>query len=343
MTVQEKNARRKLSVLQLAVELKNISKTCNIVGYSRTQFYEIRRKYQLLGMKGLFDQAPGVKQRHPLKIAEDKERRILEVALEYPAYGPRRLEGVLRLEGMLVSFGTIYNVLCRENLNTRLKRLLRLEEQYEGAVHVLNEEQIKVLQTLRLDTEGRHIEASHSGEVLNQDTFYLGQLKGVGRIYMQVVVDCYCSFAFAKLYTSKIAETACDLLNSCVLPFYESLGIAVNSVLTDNGSEYCGRKGYHPYELFLLLEGMRHRRTRVRAPWTNGFVERFNRTLLEEFVQVEGRKGKWITLEDIQRDLDTFLRFYNFQRPHQGYRLNGRKPIEGLIAGRNTKCLPLAA
>ena len=165
---------------------------------------------------------------------------------------------------------------------------------------------------------------------MNQDTFYWGTLKGVGKVYVQVVVDTFCSLAFAKVYTSKMPITACDLLYDRVLPFYEALGVEVGSVLTDNGREFCGKPDSHPYELLLGLEGIEHRTTKVRSPQTNGFVERMNRTLLDECFRVKGRTTWYLTPQEIQRDLDEFLERYNLERSHQGYRLRGRTPAQAL-------------
>ena len=195
---------------------------------------------------------------------------------------------------------------------------------------MLSEAQIKLLERHSSDFRSRHVEASRPGELLNQDTFYWGTLKGVGKVYVQVLVDVSCSFAFAKVYTSKMPITACDLMHDRVLPFYENLGITVGAVLTDNGREFCGKPESHPYELLLAVEGIKHRTTKVRSPRTNGFVERMNRTLLDECFRVQGRT-KWYTEPDeLQRDLDVFMAFYNFQRTHQGYRVRGRTPAKAL-------------
>jgi hypothetical protein len=137
---------------------------------------------------------------------------------------------------------------------------------------------------------------------------------------VQVIVDVSCSFAFAKVYTSKMPITACDLLHDRVLPFYEHLGITFGAVPTDNGREFCGKP----------VEGIKHRTTKVRSPRTNRFVERMNRTLLDECFRVQGRT-KWYTAPDeIQRDLDTFVAFYNLRRTHQGYRVADRTPAKAL-------------
>lgn len=186
----------------------------------------------------------------------------------------------------------------------------------------------------------RHVEVSAPGELLNQDTFYWGALKGVGKIYVQVVVDAFCSLAFAKVYTSKMPITAAELLYDRVLPFYEALGVPVQAVLTDNGRESCGRPERHPYELLLALHDIEHRRTKIRSPRTNGFVERMNRTLLDECFRIKGRTTWYISPEEIHRDLDQYLSFYNLKRSHQGYRPKGRTPAQASREALGRKRLP---
>lgn len=151
-------------------------------------------------------------------------------------------------------------------------------------------------------------------------------MKGVGKVYVQVVVDAFCSLAFAKVYNSKMPITACDLLWDRVLPFYEALGVSVGAVLTANGREFCGRLEKHPSKLLLALEDIEHRTTKVRSPRTNGFVERMNRTLLEECFRVADRITWYERIDEIQTDLDRFLAYYNLERSHQRYRLRGKTP-----------------
>jgi transposase InsO family protein len=176
--------------------------------------------------------------------------------------------------------------------------------------------------------------------VLNQDPFYWGTLKGVGKVYVQVVVDVFCALAFAKAYTSKLPVTACDLLYDRVLPFDAALGVPVGAILTDNGREFCGRVEQHPSELLLGMEGIEHRTTRVHTPRTNGFVERMNRTLLDEGFRVAGRTTWDLEPAEIQRDLDRFLESYNLERSHQGYRLGGRPPAQALREALGVAELP---
>lgn len=162
----------------------------------------------------------------------------------------------------------------------------------------------------------------------------------MGKVYVQVVVDAFCSLAFAKVYTSKMPITAAELLYDRVLPFYEALGVPVKAVLTDYGREYCGRPEQHPYELLLALQDIEHRRTKVRSPRTNGFVERRNRTLLDECFRIKGRTKWYTSPAEIQQDLDQYLTFYNLKRSHQGYRLKGRTPAQALREALGRKKLP---
>lgn len=198
-------------------------------------------------------------------------------------------------------------VWLRHDLETRFKRLLRLEASARETTIALSEEQVRLLERHSSEFRDRHVESSRPGELINQDTFYWGTLKGVGKVYVQVAVDVFCSAAFAKVYTSKMPITACDLLYECVLPFYDELGVEVGAVLTDNGREFCGRPEQYPCELLLAVEGIEHRTTKVRSPRTNGFVERMNRTLLDECFRVKGRTTWYMAPEEIQRDLDVFI------------------------------------
>ncbi len=340
MTAKEQIIKRKLSLLQLAEELGNVSKACDIMGYHRDSFYEIRRAFQTGGTAALVESRRGPKNPHPNRESEEIENAILDYSLKFPTHGPVRAANELRLNGITVSAGGVRGVWSRHNLQTRVKRLLRLEEAAQQNIVVLTEAQIALLERHSANFRCRHIVSSRPGELLNQDTFYWGTLKGVGKVYVQVVIDTFCSLAFAKVYNSKMPVTACDLLYDRVLPFYEALGVQVEAILTDNGREFCGIKEKHPYELLVAIEGIEHRTTKIRSPRTNGFVERMNRTLLDECFRVAGRTTWYEDTAQIQADLDRFLEYYNLERSHQGYRLNGRTPANALKDALDIKELP---
>ncbi len=138
-------------------------------------------------------------------------------------------------------------------------------------------------------------------------------------------MDTFSSYAFGFLHASKQPEAAVSVLHNDVLPFYRELDLPIGAVLTDNGREFCGTDA-HPFELYLALNGIEHRRTRVRTPKANGFVERFNGTVLDEFFRSTMRETFYRDVDSLQTDLDSWLRHYNYERPHLGYRNQGRRP-----------------
>ena len=167
-----------------------------------------------------------------------------------------------------------------------------------------------------------------SANLGSQDTFYVGTLKGVGRIYEQTFIDTFSAVGFAKLYTSKVPINSADLLNDKVIPFFDNHGIPLLRILTDRGTEFCGKPDAHDYELFLAINDIDHSKTKVKNPQSNGICERIHKTILDEFYSIAFRKRTYLTLDELQQDLDDWLVRYNTQRPHQGKRCQGRTPME---------------
>lgn len=321
-----KVAQQRMSVLELARELGNVAEACRQRGMDRTSFYEWKRRFQTQGFDGLRD-LPPIHKSHPQATAPEVVERIRALALEHPAYGCNRIEAMLSLEGTRVSAITIQKLLTENSLGTRIDRWLALEQANAGRAIDITAEQAAFLEKLNPCFRERHVESSVPGELLSADTFFVGSLKGVGKVYLHAVVDTYGSYAFGFLHVSKQPEAAVAVLHNDVLPFYANLGLPVKAVLTDNGREFCGTEK-HPYELYLDLNGIEHRRTKVRTPKTNGFVERFNGTVLDEFFRVKLRETFYETVEALQADLDAWLVHYNTERPHLGYRNMGRRPVE---------------
>lgn len=224
MTTNKKIARRKLSLLELASELSNVSKACRIMGYSRQQFYEIRRNYQVYGAEGLVDRLSGPRGPHPNRVDKEVEEAILGYSLEHPTHGCLRVAQQLALRNIHVSSGGVRGVWNRHSLLTKTQRLLRLESTLRERRIELSDEQIRLLERFSPEFRERHIETHHTGELVAVDTFYVGALKGIGRIYLQSAIDCHCRYAWGRLYTSKLPVTAVHLPNEDVLPFFESHG-----------------------------------------------------------------------------------------------------------------------
>ena len=140
--------------------------------------------------------------------------------------------------------------------------------------------------------------------------------------------------AAAKLYTTKTPITAADLLNDRVLPLFEAHELPLLRILTDRGTEYCGRVEQHDYELYLAVNDIDHTKTKAKSPQTNGICERFHKTLLQEFYQVTFRKNVYADIEALQQDLDAWVEEYNTERTHQGKMCCGRTPMQTLIDGK---------
>ncbi|MDM7993098.1 MAG: IS481 family transposase [Candidatus Fermentibacter sp.] len=322
----KKIARQRLTVLQLAEKLGNITEACRRSNMDRTSFYEWKRRFQTHGIDGLVDMPP-IHRTHPQTTPPETVERILATSMEHPGWGCVRLSDWLKLDGVSVSSPTIQNILIKHGMGSKYDRLMKLEERHLAEGIELSADQVAQIEKTNPCFRERHVESSRPGELLCQDTFYVGRLKGVGRVYMQAVVDTYGSYAFGFIHTGKLPECAVALLHNDVLPFYEDRDLDVGAILTDNGREFCGTDA-HPYEVYLALNDIEHRRTKVRSPKTNGFVERFNRTVLDEFFRKVFRESFYESTEALQADLDGWLVHYNTERPHRGYRNMGKRPMD---------------
>lgn len=329
MKAPEKVARQRLSVLQLAQTLGSVSEACRQRGMTRTQFYDYKRRFELQGLEGLKD-LPPIHKTHPQTTPPAVVEQILALSLAHPAWGCVRLSAHLKLAGVSVSSPTIQDILIRAGMGRKYERLLKLEEQVATDGLELTPEQTRAVERGNPSFRERHVESSRPGELLAADTFYVGKFNGIGKVYLHTVVDTYGSYAFGFLHTSKLPAAAVAVLHNDVLPFYAERGLPVGAILTDNGREFCGTDA-HPYELYLALNDLEHRRTKVRHPQTNGFVERFHLTIKEEFFGVTLRQTLYESVEALQAALDTWLTYYNTERSHLGYRNQGRRPLDTIL------------
>jgi transposase InsO family protein len=322
MTLDDSILTRRRHVMQRAHELGNISAACREAGISRTLFYRWRARFELYGPDGLHPRRQAARPGRRPQVAPHVERLVLAVALAWPTWGCRRLAAQLAHERQLrLAPSTIQRVLRRWGLGRRRARLAVLEQRAAKTAGLLTERTRHAVARAR--SRGRHVHARQPGDLVCVDTFYIGKLKGVGKIWQITACDAACSYGVAWLLPALSAAAAATFLRHVLRPIYQQAGWPLKRVLTDGGSEF---KGAFDEACQALRIG--HTRTKPRHAWTNGFVERLQGTILHEHWRIEFRRQYFTSRAAMQRTLDGFLKFYNEQRPHQGYRLLGHMPAD---------------
>jgi transposase InsO family protein len=266
----------------------------------------------LQGYDGLKDRVRNNSNR-PYRAGWQQRLKILDYVYYNPTHGPRRI--AYEDPSIGVSPVTVWNILKKEGLNTRMKR--RLWAEHQGRPTLSKKEHSLIL------AKNRHVESHSPGELVSVDTFTVS-VANLGKIWQYTACDTYSSYGFAKVYHEKTSDTSVDFIVNHVARC--SPAGKIRRVLTDQGTEFYNARFKETESVFtfnLRLHSIRHSVTKVAHPWTNGYAERLNQTIWQEFYLCRLDK-QYTSLEELNKDLDTFMRYYNFKRVHSGYKLVGR-------------------
>jgi transposase InsO family protein len=321
MTLDESIQGLRLRVLRRAQELGNAAQACREAGISRTLFYRWRKRHERYGADGVHPRRMRAARGRPSCVAPHDERQVLALAIAWPTWGPARLSNQLLQQSIKIAPSTVYRLLGRHQLGTRRERLAVLEHRSAREAGLLTERTREQLLRARIGAKTRHVQASTPGELVCIDSFYVGKLKGVGKVWQLTACDAATSFGLGLIVAAPTSADAARFLRDHLVPSYRDAGWTIQRVLTDGGSEFKAS-----FDATCSALGIRHTRTKPRHCWTNGFVERLQGTILHEHWRVVFRRRYFTSRRQLQTSLDGFLRFYNELRPHQGYRLRGRTP-----------------
>lgn len=328
MTLDESIQGMRLQVIRRAADV-GVSSACREAGISRTLFYRWQERLARYGVDGLHPRRQRARPGPAPQLTPQAERQILAVAIAEATWGCRRLAAyVARWWRLAIAPSTVQRLLRRHGLGTRRERLLVLEHRSAQEAGLLTERTRRSLWRARHGAT-RHVEAQVAGELVCLDTFYIGKLKGVGKVWQITACDAATSYGVAAVLPALTHRAVAAFLRRTLVPLFARAGWPIQRVLTDGGNEFKAT-----FDEVCEALGIRHTRTRPRHAWTNGFVERLQQTILHEHWRVVFRRSYFTSRAALHRTLQGFMRFYNFDRPHHGYRLRGRTPASLVFGAR---------
>jgi len=300
---QQDPLRDKIELLELARQLGNVARACELMGVSRDTYYRFKRQYDNGGAVAL---AP-ISRARPLlgnRVEPRVERAVLELAIAQPAFGQARIAALLAEQGITVSPAGVRGILLRHGLQTR-----RMRTRARAAPRL-------------------------PGQLAAQDSLAVGHMGALGEVSQQTFLDTATRLVFARVYPARSPEAAADLLATRVLPFFDGHGVPLRRVLTDRSQQYCGRPERHAFRALLESRGIAHALSGTAEPDAALLVEDLHRLMLDQFYKVAARRRAYGSLEELQADVDRWVDDHNRQRGCDGWWCFGRTPLETFEALR---------
>ncbi|MFH1304812.1 MAG: integrase core domain-containing protein [Candidatus Omnitrophota bacterium] len=281
-------------------------------GFSKAWFYKWLKRYLKCGENGLRDK-PRAKPVQPLSISPEQKELILEYIFDFPSYGPKRIADNL---SFTVSGKTVWKFLKKKNLNTRRKR--RMWAHQNGKPVLTKKEQLCIA------AKHNHVESFSPGELISLDTFWLN-IKNLGKVFQYTACDTFSSYGWAKVYPVKTGDTSIDFVKNHMLKNMPDGKL--KRILSDRGTEFYSSRNSiyndlvnHSFTRYLMTNAIVHSVTKVAHPWTNGYAERLNQTIWQEFYLCRLTKP-FRSIDELNHELKKFMTHYNWKRVHSGYKL----------------------
>ncbi|HEX2184341.1 MAG TPA: DDE-type integrase/transposase/recombinase [Chloroflexota bacterium] len=317
---------RRVRVLEHADQTGNVAETCRVFGISRKSFYQWRNLARDYGLEALMPKARRVPQL-PNATPTHVVAEVLTLAVAEPTVGCRQLADRLGERGYAISKTTTQKILVDHGLGRRAQRVARAAAIVAATTGLLTE------------AAGEHGAygfchwAARPGDLVALDSFYIGNLKGVGKVYQLTAVDTATRWAVMVLVLGPPTAAQTVRFVDQVLRCFRRLGFPLRAVLTDNGPEWVARG----FASAVAAKGLQHHRIPPRSPNHNAVCERFQGTALQECWRPAFHRRRFTSVGQLQAEANAWLIHYNTRRRNHSDFMRGRTPLEVMTIHRKAK------
>lgn len=327
MNAKNNEIRSKLALLQLAEELGSISRACEIMGYSRDSYYRFKKQYETVGERGLKNlsrKKPAMKNR----LSPEVEEQVIEIALDYPNYGQAKAAELLTARGCPISASGVRTIWVRHSLETKKNRLIALNAKLQQEQGGTQRQQQQLEQLHTLDPNDPILDCLSPGDTCVQDTYDLGEIAPLGHVYQHTFIDGYSQYAHVLVSLSADSEAAVEFLLNKALPWYRENNIEINTILTDRGTEFSGKKA-QPFKETLQEQNISHVQMRAyNGPVVNGLAARFQAQAFNDFYEPFLKENKLESVEALNKELQAWCYQYNHEQSLSGRYTLGKTAAE---------------